>query len=128
MEDALKNDPIVTPSEPQLPVTPSQPASPAAPTAQAPAAPVKPAPVKALRLRMKEFEISRYKLNEFKPSRFGDHRFQIKVFFEDDTPAEFDGEFPPDGTLKISAKSGQYSLNGTLTDSQPLKTEGDLTL
>ena len=124
MEDALKNDPMVTPSEPQQPVTPSQ----AAPPVQGPATPIKPAPVKALRLRMKEFEISRYKLNEFKPSRFGDHRFQIKVFFEDDTPAEFDGEFPPDGTLKISSKSGQYSLNGTLTDSQPLKTEGDLTL
>jgi hypothetical protein len=121
MEDALKSDPVV-PSQPQSPVTPSQPQAQTPPKTLTKDA-------KRLRLRVKEFEVSRFKLNEFKPSRFGDHRIQIKVFFNDETPAEFDGELTSaDGKFTISGKSGHYSLQGVFTDSQPMKTDGDLNL
>jgi hypothetical protein len=116
MEEALRDDP--KPEDSTKSVTPSQPVvKPAAPTGN------------ELRVRLKEFQISRFAANEFKPSRFGDHRVKIIVFFRNEEPVEFNGPLAgANGKWTITLANSHYTLGGKFTDTVPQKIDGDLTL
>jgi hypothetical protein len=117
METALHNDPSPVVPSPAKTMVPSQTVKPAPPTGN------------ELRVRLKEFQISRFKLNEFKPSRFGDHRYKLTVFFRNEDPVEFNGPLVgANGKWTIKQTSGHYTLSGKFTDTVPLKIDGDLTL
>lgn len=139
MEERLRQQPPPTaepqpagvqPSEPKANPQPLSTQPQAAPGTTSQETPPPQGPLE-LRLRLKEFEISRYNKGQIQASRFGDSVFTIKIFFTDEKdPAVFSAPFPPNNgkDFQIAASAARYRLSGSLNDISDLKTKGDLTI